>query len=58
VRESVGKGGVFDRCGFNPLKQRLIEVGVPAERILVNPNAVDPGSFQPQTAAARNYDRI
>jgi glycosyltransferase involved in cell wall biosynthesis len=31
----------------NPLKQQLIEVGVSAERILVNPNAVDPEWFHP-----------
>jgi glycosyltransferase involved in cell wall biosynthesis len=31
----------------NPLKERLMEVGVPAERILVNPNAVDPERFHP-----------
>jgi len=37
----------------NPLKQRLIEVGVPAERILVNPNAVDPGSFHPNCGGAK-----
>ena len=31
----------------NPLKQQLMEVGVPAERIMVNPNAVDPEWFHP-----------
>ena len=31
----------------NPLKQRLMEVGVPAGRILVNPNAADPEQFRP-----------
>jgi glycosyltransferase involved in cell wall biosynthesis len=36
----------------NPLKQRLMEVGVPAERILVNPNAVDPEQFHPHCGGA------
>jgi len=36
----------------NPLKQRLIEDGVPAERILVNPNAVDPEQFHPHCGGA------
>jgi glycosyltransferase involved in cell wall biosynthesis len=31
----------------NPLKQQLMEVGVQAGRILVNPNAVDPELFHP-----------
>jgi glycosyltransferase involved in cell wall biosynthesis len=37
----------------NPLKQELIEMGVPAERILVNPNAVDPESFYPDCGGAK-----
>ena len=37
----------------NPLKQQLIEVGVPAERILVNPNAVDPDWFRPDCGGAK-----
>ncbi len=37
----------------NPLKQQLIEAGVPAERILVNPNAVDPKSFHPNCGGAK-----
>jgi glycosyltransferase involved in cell wall biosynthesis len=37
----------------NPLKQELMEVGVPAERILVNPNAVDPEWFHPDCGGAR-----
>jgi len=37
----------------NPLKQQLTEVGVPAERILVNPNAVDPEWFQPDCGGAK-----
>jgi glycosyltransferase involved in cell wall biosynthesis len=37
----------------NPLKQQLMEVGVPAERILVNPNAVDPEWFRPPCGGAR-----
>ena len=36
----------------NPLKQRLIEDGVPGERILVNPNAVDPERFHPHCGGA------
>ena len=35
-----------------PLKQHLLEMGVPAERILVNPNAVDPRWFQPHCGGA------
>jgi glycosyltransferase involved in cell wall biosynthesis len=31
----------------NPLKQQLMETGIPAARILVNPNAVDPEWFHP-----------
>jgi glycosyltransferase involved in cell wall biosynthesis len=31
----------------NPLKQQLSQIGVPAEKILVNPNAVDPEWFHP-----------
>jgi glycosyltransferase involved in cell wall biosynthesis len=31
----------------NVLKQELVEAGVPEERILVNPNAVDPERFHP-----------
>jgi glycosyltransferase involved in cell wall biosynthesis len=31
----------------NALKQELVEAGVPEERILVNPNAVDPTRFHP-----------
>jgi len=37
----------------NPLKQRLMEVGVPAGRILVNPNAADPESFHPNCGGAK-----
>ena len=37
----------------NPLKQQLMEVGVPAERILVNPNAVDPEWFHPHCGGAK-----
>jgi len=37
----------------NPLKQKLVEVGVPAKRILVNPNAVDPESFHPDCGGAK-----
>ena len=36
----------------NPLKQELLEIGVPEERILVNPNAVDPEWFHPQCGGA------
>jgi glycosyltransferase involved in cell wall biosynthesis len=35
------------------LKQELVEMGVPAERILVNPNAVDPESFYPDCGGAK-----
>lgn len=37
----------------NPLKQELMHLGVPAERILVNPNAVDPESFYPHSGGAK-----
>ena len=37
----------------NPLKQELMEIGVPEERILVNPNAVDPEWFHPQCGGAK-----
>jgi len=37
----------------NPLKQQLMEVGVSAERILVNPNAVDPEWFHPNCGGAK-----
>ena len=37
----------------NPLKQQLMEVGVSAERILVNPNAVDPEWFHPDCGGAK-----
>jgi glycosyltransferase involved in cell wall biosynthesis len=35
------------------LKQQLMEVGVPAGRILVNPNAVDPEWFHPDCGGAK-----
>ena len=37
----------------NPLKQQLMEVGVSTERILVNPNAVDPEWFHPACGGAK-----
>ena len=37
----------------NPLKQQLIKIGVRAERILVNPNAVDPEWFYPQCGGSK-----
>jgi len=37
----------------NPLKQQLMEVGVSAERVLVNPNAVDPDWFHPACGGAK-----
>ncbi len=42
----------------NPLKEELMKLDVPAERILVNPNAVDPESFYPDCGGAelrQNY---
>jgi glycosyltransferase involved in cell wall biosynthesis len=36
-----------------PLKQQLMKVGVAAERILVNPNAVDPEWFSPHCGGAK-----
>lgn len=37
----------------NPLKKQLMEVGVSPERILVNPNAVDPERFHPECGGAK-----
>lgn len=37
----------------DPLKQQLMAIGVPPERILVNPNAVDPGWFHPDCGGAK-----
>jgi glycosyltransferase involved in cell wall biosynthesis len=37
----------------NPLKQELMGAGVPAERILVNPNAVDPEWFHPHCGGTK-----
>jgi glycosyltransferase involved in cell wall biosynthesis len=37
----------------NPLKQQLTKVGVTAERILVNPNAVDPEWFYPHCGGSK-----
>lgn len=37
----------------NPLKQQLMKIGVKAERILVNPNAVDPEWFYPQCGGSK-----
>jgi glycosyltransferase involved in cell wall biosynthesis len=39
------------------LKQELVEVGVPSDRILVNPNGVDPSKFQPNESARREFRR-
>src|SRR5207253_10222343 len=36
----------------SPLKQQLMEAGVSPERILVNPNAVDPEWFHPDSGGA------
>ena len=41
-----------------PLKQQLLDMGVPAERILVNPNAVDPGCFHPHCGGAELRDAL
>lgn len=37
----------------NPLKHQLTEIGVSSERILVNPNAVDPEWFHPNCGGAK-----
>lgn len=37
----------------NPLKEQLRATGVPPERILVNPNAVDPDWFHPHCGGAK-----
>jgi glycosyltransferase involved in cell wall biosynthesis len=41
-----------------PLKQQLMEIGVPEERILVNPNAVDPQRFSPNCGGARLREQL
>jgi glycosyltransferase involved in cell wall biosynthesis len=42
----------------NPLKQQLIEAGVPAQRILINRNAVDPEWFHPHCGGAKLRDDL
>jgi glycosyltransferase involved in cell wall biosynthesis len=42
----------------NPLKQELMEAGVPAEQILVNPNAVDPERFHPGCGGAKLREEL
>jgi len=42
----------------NPLKQQLIEAGVPTQRILVNRNAVDPEWFHPRCGGAKLRDDL
>jgi glycosyltransferase involved in cell wall biosynthesis len=37
----------------NPLKQELMQAGVAAERIIVNPNAVDPAQFVPNCGGVK-----
>ena len=40
------------------LKQQLMEIGVPEERILVNPNAVDPQQFSPNCGGAKVREQM
>lgn len=37
----------------NPLKQELMQAGIAGERVIVNPNAVDPGQFAPGCGGAK-----
>lgn len=37
-----------------PLRASLVECGIPPERILVNPNATDPGKFKPSPPDVRD----
>ena len=41
-----------------PLKQQLMEIGVPDQRILVNPNAVDPERFSPNCGGAKVREQL
>lgn len=41
-----------------PLKQQLMEMGVPDKRILVNPNAVDPELFSPNCGGAKVREQL
>ena len=41
-----------------PLKQQLLEIGVPEERILVNPNAVDPERFCANCGGAKVREQL
>jgi glycosyltransferase involved in cell wall biosynthesis len=42
----------------NPLKHQLIDAGVPAYKILVNQNAVDPEWFRPDCGGAKLRDEL
>jgi glycosyltransferase involved in cell wall biosynthesis len=41
-----------------PLRQQLLELGIPDERILVNPNGVDPSRFDPDSHGDRVRARL
>jgi glycosyltransferase involved in cell wall biosynthesis len=41
-----------------PLKQQLVEIGISEERILVNPNAVDPQQFSPNCGGAKVREQL
>jgi len=41
-----------------PLRDDLLRLGIPSEKILVNPNAVDPGTFQPECGGAVLRERL
>jgi glycosyltransferase involved in cell wall biosynthesis len=41
-----------------PLRNDLLSLGIPGERILVNPNAVDPETFQPECGGVELRERL
>lgn len=41
-----------------PLRDDLLRLGIPGEKILVNPNAVDPATFQPECGGAELRERL
>jgi glycosyltransferase involved in cell wall biosynthesis len=42
----------------SPLKHQLVEIGLTEERILINPNAVDPGQFSPNCGGAKRREQL
>jgi glycosyltransferase involved in cell wall biosynthesis len=42
----------------DPLRDDLLRLGIPEERILVNPNAVDPKAFRPECGGAELREKL